>query len=99
LILLACDRQEEQPGPPIPLDTLPYVLSDILLVEGGVKEYPYMTRDSLAKVQYERVARLHGFSYDDLTTSMQWMQADPRRVEMIYRQVMETLTARETESQ
>ena len=100
LFLLACGRDGGAGDqPPIPLDTLPYILSDVLLVESGVKEFPYSTRDSLAKIQYERVLRLHGFTYADLTATLQWMQEDPKRVESVYEEVMETMTARDAEGQ
>lgn len=96
---LACSRLDRpRDEPPIPLDTLPGILSDVLLVESGVKEFPYTTRDSLALLHYGRVMALHGYTYEDLAVTMRWLQDDPQRVQAVYDEVMEILSTRESQA-
>jgi len=91
--------EPEDSSPPIPEEDLVEIITDILLVDPAIREAPQSEQDSLARHYYLRILEPRGYTLAEFTESMQWLQADPKRLQATYEKVLDRATTLETEIQ
>ena len=97
LLLPACQTGEDQEPDTLPAqrDQLVDILVDVQLAEAALKAYKPETRDSLSRIYYERIARLHGVGREEILQWLEEVNDDPKLMEEIYKEVLEELNRRD----
>lgn len=94
----ACQNNDQNNQPPIEKDELVEIIMEALLVEPALKEFPKIKQDSFAMQVYEKILSEKGYSTSIFLESMQWLQAEPKRLEEIYEKTLEELVKKEANS-
>lgn len=95
LILGACAQKEN--APPIPKDKLAKVLVDVHFAEAAMQEVPSSIRDSVGRVYYDQIFKIHGIDEETLNESLRIIKKDPEKLEAVYQKV-EVELDRQTEA-
>lgn len=91
-LLPSCQGEGETELPPIVEKEMVDILTEALILEPALREVPKKSRDSVELQVYERILENKGYSIDDFTESMMWLQAEPKRLTKTYEEVMAELT-------
>jgi hypothetical protein len=99
LLLLALSCKKEKSSLPISEEELVTVMADVHLAEAALQDQYGMKKDSLARLYYRQIYRLHGITEEDFQKTMKRLRNDPGRVEQLYERVLEELSKQEAEIQ
>lgn len=91
LLAVAACRQAQLPLP-VPEDTLIEMLCDIHIAEGVLQEKVIEQQDSLGRLFYDNIYRIHGVAEADFQAAMILLRKDAKRLNALYGKVIEQLT-------
>jgi len=91
--LAGCNKGPELP---IPKEQMALILKDMLVAEAAMRRVTRSTKDSLEKVYYNQIYKIHGVDSAELATCFQMMQEDPELSLDLYRQAETILVDLET---
>ena len=83
---------------PIDDELLIEVLSDVHIIEGALQNRRLSEKDSFANIYYNQIYEKHEISEQDFVTSLQILEKDPKKLESIYKIVLERLDSLEEKS-
>jgi len=96
--LFSCQNEDDTSQPPIIEEELIQILAQAMVLEPAIREIPKIKRDSFELIVYERILSEKGYTIDAFVKSMQYIQAEPKKLTKVYEQVMEALVTLETEA-
>ena len=94
-IVFSCGENANEDLPPIGREALIEIITEALIMEPALRELPRMRQDSLRNKAYEQVFKNKGYTLDEFTKSMQWLQRDPLRLVDVYEEVIVELDRKE----
>lgn len=94
-VVFSCQTNTSEDVPPIERAALIEIITEALIIEPALRELPRMKQDSLRNLSYEQVFMDKGYTLDEFTKSMQWLQQDPLRLADIYEDVIVELDKKE----
>lgn len=92
--LVACSREEIIPLP-LTQDKLVDVLVDVHVAEAMIDKIGAVDQDTVGKVYYRMIFREHGITQQAFDESMSILREDPKRLNDLYEQILDTLNVRE----
>ena len=92
-LLWTCRPKVELPT--IPEEQLIEVLCDVHIMEGALQNRPRVQKDSVAIAYYNQVYERHNITESDFLTSLQRLEANPKLMSKIYKQVLVRLDTME----
>ena len=76
---------------PLPESTIVAVLVDIQISEAALSGLSWENKDSLTGVYYQQAFERSGVRQEEFVRSMDVLRDDPKRLEIVYGQVVERL--------
>ncbi len=95
LSLLSCNKNKTDL--PIERDKLIAILMDVHLAEAAMQETTLENKDSLGKLYYQKIFNLYGVTEAEFNKSMFLIRQNPKELDAIYKEVIETMDKKETE--
>jgi hypothetical protein len=92
-IFEACNssKEDELPEPPIKYEKMIQVLRDVHIAEGSMQGLVLNEKDSLAKVHYAHIFKIHGVTQEEFYESYDAFIANPLIMEQMYEAVTDSI--------
>ncbi|MBK7871395.1 MAG: DUF4296 domain-containing protein [Saprospiraceae bacterium] len=89
LFVAACTPRNER----LPIDEpkLVAILVDVHLAEAAMQEMPSIIQDSVGRIYYNQIFRIHQVSEADFNKTIYLLKMNPAKMESVYKKVSETL--------
>lgn len=91
LTVTACQKKTTLGNLPIPEEKLIDVLLDTYIAENAAQPYYGEEKDSLMEVYYGHITTIHQVTIEQLNATLDMLQKDPVKLDLIYGKVLEKL--------
>lgn len=98
MLFLLCGCGDGDTKLPIEEPTLLEILCDVHIVEGAFQNRKKSEKDSIADLYYQQVYTKHDVTEADFIRCLELLEKDPKRLEIIYSQVLVMLDTLEKQS-
>jgi uncharacterized lipoprotein NlpE involved in copper resistance len=97
LYMVGCNNRAEKP--PIQEEKMAKILVDVHVAESSMQDYLNAEKkDSVGKINYSKVFKIHKVSAADFDRSLKLYQKDPSKMEALYKKVLAELEKQDKEA-
>ncbi len=98
VFIISCNKEKTKPVDLIGKEKMVEILADVHLGETSITTFGLNERDSIAKMYYEHIYRIHGIEEEAFYSSMEYYNSIPEEWAEIYKGVLKLLENRKDNS-